>query len=74
MYSGESTTPTICNILQASVDDGGERVADFELVGVDERLAGERLVVAARSEPAAAAEIELIEPRPTDVGNRDEPS
>ena len=40
-------------LLHPAVDDRGDVVADSQVVGVDERLAGQHFVVAARREPAS---------------------
>ena len=46
-----------------AVDDRHDRVADVHAVLLDERLAGEHLVVAAERELPAAADVDLIERR-----------
>ena len=56
--------------LPAAVHDGAEGVADVEVVGGGEGLAGDHLVAPAWLDPAAAPQVQVVEDRHPPFGDR----
>ena len=74
MYSGDSATPTIVRRRSRPLMTAGTLIAGLQPVRVDEPLAGQHLVGAARLDPAAAAQKQIVDARPPVGRDRDQPA
>ena len=71
---GRDPDPDDAQRLPAPVQHGAQPIADFELVGVGEGLAGDHLVRAARLDPATATQMHVVQDRRAQCRDRHEPA